>query len=349
MKVSVEDRYNRQTTTSTKGDNSSSAVTINNLGCYVVSNLFSRTAARGALWRHKKVTELLVGTTVLRRLLIEDIIATIMEKEQKATAQKIQRGEDAINKIEEVAGRKQIEFLQDINLSYAGDDEANISKDVTVEVVQVCFSCKSSQTSIEGAKLFNCAKCRVAAYCSKQCQVTDWKAGHKHACQQYAKVGKHMTFKHISDKRQAIVNGVLSRIRFYSGPFAIHHHSKQGRGFLFIQSECTLAEMSLVKPTLSTGKVMEMPRSVLIHFLTMGEYDQELCRDDFELAVMRDKLKDAVERYDFKTELVIMTRFRCGHISLLMVPLVPDYGISLTLSEDYEGRPGAMQLNIDST
>ena len=27
-----------------------------------------------------------------------------------------------------------------------------------------------------------CSQCKAAAYCSKDCQVKDWKAGHKQAC-----------------------------------------------------------------------------------------------------------------------------------------------------------------------
>ena len=33
-----------------------------------------------------------------------------------------------------------------------------------------------------GSVLQLCAKCRLVAYCSKQCQTADWKRGHKKLC-----------------------------------------------------------------------------------------------------------------------------------------------------------------------
>ena len=34
--------------------------------------------------------------------------------------------------------------------------------------------------------LLQCAKCKAAAYCSKECQTRDWRAGHKRDCGQGA-------------------------------------------------------------------------------------------------------------------------------------------------------------------
>mmetsp|Transcript_785 Transcript_785/g.1017 ORF Transcript_785/g.1017 Transcript_785/m.1017 type:complete len:280 (-) Transcript_785:205-1044(-) len=261
---------------------------------------------------------------------------------------KVERGFEAINNIEKEASTSpQIEFLMNIDLSYSLNNTNEEQDGKPKEIEQVCFICKSSKTSIEGATLFNCARCKVAAYCSKQCQVKDWKSGHKYECEGYKRMGREMGFKHVNHKREAIANGVLSRIRFYSGPFAVHHMEKQGRGFLFLQSPCTLAEMSLMKPVATSGKKIEPDRGVLMHFLTLGEFDQDLCRDDFELAVFRDKLKKAVEAYDKMKEIIILSRFRCGHVALLKAPLVPDFKICQALAVDYEGR-NAIQLQIDN-
>jgi hypothetical protein len=87
----------------------------------------------------------------------------------------------------------------------------------------------------------------------------------------------------------------------------------------------------------------------LLHFLTQGEFDSEVCRDDFELALMRTPLKDAVETYDTEKEVVLLCRFRCGHMALGKAALVPDYGICKKLGQDYysENTAGALQLNLD--
>ena len=41
----------------------------------------------------------------------------------------------------------------------------------------VCFWCGNAEKALS-----KCAKCRVASYCSRECQIKDWKAGHKHSC-----------------------------------------------------------------------------------------------------------------------------------------------------------------------
>ena len=279
-----------------------------------------------------------------------------MEFTDQKSPGKVQRGMDAISQIEKTADTAQtaqIEFLMNADLSYAlkGNDTGNSNETMGEESSdndkQVCFVCKSDKTSIEGTKLLNCAKCRVAIYCSKACQIMDWKAGHKFDCQAYQRAGNDTTFKHINHKREAIVNGVLARIRFYSGPFAVHHHNRQGRGFLFLQSPCTLIEMSFLKPVSSSGKTIP-ERNIVMHFLALGEFDKELCRDGFELTLFRDKLQQAVHSYNPKSEVVVLLRFRCGHVALLRAPLVPDHSICIKLGEDYEGKPGAIQLQIDN-
>lgn len=54
----------------------------------------------------------------------------------------------------------------------------------------VCFNCGKEETEYE--KLRRCSKCHVAAYCSKDCQVSHWSkgsgGGHKYCCE-----GKNQT------------------------------------------------------------------------------------------------------------------------------------------------------------
>jgi hypothetical protein len=142
---------------------------------------------------------------------------------------------------------------------------------------------------------------------------------------------------------------IFGRIRFYACPYAVYKELVLGRGFVFLQSSNTLAELSLPLPIASNGRPMDKTRSVLLHYLTMGEYDSEVCRDDFELTEVRTKLKEAVEAYDTQSRLVVLMRFRCGHVALGIAPLVPDYGICKSLGQSYyaESGSGALQLNLD--
>lgn len=152
------------------------------------------------------------------------------------------------------------------------------------------------------------------------------------------------------DDKDTARQDILSRIRFYAYPYAVHKASKTGRGFLFVQSVTSLAVLSLPTPILSNGRRCPTQRSILLHWLTMKEYDSELCMDDFELAAVRKELKAAVETYDEKVEVPVLMRFRCGHVAVGIAPLVPDYKLCGVLGKDFYGSrqgEGALQLNID--
>jgi hypothetical protein len=56
-------------------------------------------------------------------------------------------------------------------LSSCGDD-----------VVKSCCNCEKTETHMNGALLMKCQRCKVSHYCSKDCQVADWKS-HKKICE----------------------------------------------------------------------------------------------------------------------------------------------------------------------
>jgi hypothetical protein len=165
--------------------------------------------------------------------------------------------------------------------------------------------------------------------------------------QAYKRVGEDMMII-FSDDKDAARQDILSRIRFYALPYAIHKYTSSGRGFLFLQSDSSLAVMSMPSPIMSSGKKYPRQRSVLLHWLTMKEFDSEVCMDDFELAAVRKELNSLVEIYDEKVEVPIMMRFRCGHVAVGVAPLVPDFKLCTLLGKEYYAETsGAVQLNID--
>jgi len=210
----------------------------------------------------------------------------------------------------------------------------------------VCFACGKGQTDPSVSKPFSrCAKCHVAVYCSRDCQVRDWKQGrHKLACPSYARLDSI----HDDGMREQLRNELFSRIRFYACPYAVHKTSELGRGILFVQSDTTLHDLSIAIPKDRYGRTMTT-RSILMHYLTLGEFDAEVCRDDFEMAVVRTTLQDLLKDYDEQSEVVLLIRLRCGHVAVGKAKLVPDYQICKKLGKDYyaDNPAGAVQLTLD--
>ena len=93
----------------------------------------------------------------------------------------------------------------------------------------------------------------------------------------YKRVGDDMTIIFGDDKDSARQD-ILSRIRFYAYPYAVHASRTSGWGFLFVQSDSSLAVMSLPVPVLSNGRKYSKCRSVLLHWLTIKEYVSERLR-----------------------------------------------------------------------
>jgi hypothetical protein len=242
-----------------------------------------------------------------------------------------------------MAAPSNFEWRQCSELGYADGPDSNDDM-----APNVCFGCQK-----EVEKLSRCSKCQVATYCSRECQISHWKkgagGGHKFACDAYKRVGPDMIMFSPDDKETA-KKDMFQRIRFYACPFFVYRSETvmKKKGFLFLQSDCTLAEMSLPLPILANGRPFKKTRGVLMHFLTMEEFKEELCKDDFEMTTVSKELRKAVEDYKKSEELAIMMRFRCGHLAVGVTKLVPDYNLCKTLGKEYfEGAGSAVQLNID--
>jgi len=170
-----------------------------------------------------------------------------------------------------------------------------------------------------------------------------------HTCAAYKRTGSDMMIAFPDDKESARKD-IFQRIRFYACPFFVYRseQASKKRGFLFLQSDSTLAEMSLPIPVLANGRPVTKLRGVLMHFLTMEEYSNELCKDDFEMVIVKKELQNAVNEYEESKELALMMKFRCGHMAVGITKLMPDHTLCSTLGKEYYEQAGsAVQLNID--
>ncbi|CAM9476552.1 unnamed protein product [Ectocarpus fasciculatus] len=147
--------------------------------------------------------------------------------------------------------------------------------------------------------------------------------------------------------RQSVVARVLGRVRLYLCPFAVCHGEALGRGFVFVQQTPNpVLELEYLRPVNSNGRRLD--RSIILHFLSMGEFVDAVLQDDFELGVIRSPLEAAVESYDTKAEMVVLLRARCGYMAVVVVPLVPGWAVCRQLGLDYKEKD-ALQLNLDDT
>jgi len=74
----------------------------------------------------------------------------------------------------------------------------------------LCFNCKKKDLK---AKL--CSKCKVARYCSKTCQIDDWKKGHKKTCKLLVKQQKEC--KKMEDPSEGEVQEALETMESLGG------------------------------------------------------------------------------------------------------------------------------------
>lgn len=253
---------------------------------------------------------------------------------------------------------KVVELCYSLPDSVSSSDGNNIKR-------SRCFCCEKQEEEVT-FKL--CGKCKVAKYCSRECQLQDWKKQHKRACASYQRMmyrniptgnnDEEYTDKVIlgwtlrsDDTKCDVRNDFFGKIRFYVCPYAVARYNELGRGFIFLQTNHTLNVTSLSLPIDCDGYHAGV-RSCSVHYLTTGEYDQEVCRDDFEMTMMREELHDAITQYDPIKQIVVMMRFRCGHVALGTTSLVPDYKLCQHLGRDYCDQStgstiGSLQLNLD--
>jgi hypothetical protein len=243
-------------------------------------------------------------------------------------------------------------YLEWVRVEELGYEQPTLSSTMTTtqepEPERICFTCAKPLTK----PYSTCGKCKVAGYCTRTCQIQDWKTVHKAACHTYARVvGSSLRNPRFSSAAAAAQarQEIFHRIRFYACAYAVYKESTLGRGFLFLQGDQSLVTLSLAIPKDVYGHPIQQTRGIMVHYLTLGEYDAELCRDDFELATVRNELTHAVNTYDPQTEVVLLMRFRCGHVAVGKAQFAMPHGSFRTLGTQFfaEQDAACLQLNID--
>lgn len=218
----------------------------------------------------------------------------------------------------------------------------------TSRAVFKCQHVLCDKTSADGTTKFSrCSKCQ-AAYCSRACQVKDWKKpfNHKAMCKQLAAINNG-SLSNLLNQREIVGKWLIST-RLYLCPFAVHHYKARGQGFLFVQSPNTLLDLFYAAPVNSRGCMLH--RQVYVHYLALTEW-HERCSQNFEMSAVTEQLSAAVNNNDLKRDgrVVVVVLLRCGRLCVLTMPLVPDFGISEKLggANVKEASSDCLQLNLD--
>ncbi|GMH62996.1 hypothetical protein TrST_g9910 [Triparma strigata] len=213
----------------------------------------------------------------------------------------------------------------------------------------LCYTCFKPSPPLQ------CSRCKVASYCSKPCQLKDWKCKlgsgyHKLNCSQMKLLTRSGTFPSELHRRTAVESGLLKKVKMYLCPFAVHHHSLKGPGFVFLQSPNTLVQLSMpgngLRDCLGGTRPERMEsRQVLMTYLPLKDF-HTLTTDDFEMSQIQPSLTSTCSSIDPSTEIVILIRVRCGFVGVCKMKIVLGYAVCMKLGEDYEGKE-QIQLNID--
>ena len=228
-----------------------------------------------------------------------------------------------------------------------------------------CFACGAPTPGSD------CAKCGVASYCNRECQMADWSqskggrwGGHKGAqCEGYKKLGKEQRLPTEAARRE-VVEALLARVRLYLCPFALAHGSggvvagadrgkqraaaaTKPRGCCFLQVGCTLTQVALPAPRDCAGVALPPgERSALLHFVSLAEFEAEIADSDPALGRARAALAEAIKAHDDQREVVVLVRAHCGTTCILVQPLVPERNVCLQLAGEYEAQE-ALQIDLD--
>ena len=206
---------------------------------------------------------------------------------------------------------------------------------------QRCFTCARP------APESKCAKCQVALYCSRKCQVADWKM-HKLICDQFKLVANMQS----CECRRQLAENLLTSMRLHLSIFATHHADLRGRGFLLVESAETFSR--LVLPQAGQGIIRDVNghglpehRQVVVHFLTANEWNStpELSGDERTRYLCAD-IASAASALDPEAECLVLLRMKTSS-ALVSMPLVPDANICRRLAEHYAANKDALQIDLD--
>ncbi|GMI27993.1 hypothetical protein TrCOL_g8140 [Triparma columacea] len=194
----------------------------------------------------------------------------------------------------------------------------------------VCYSCSKPDPSL------TCVACKVARYCSKECQKRDWscKNGggyHKLNCPFMKSLTREGKMDEVG--KRGVVDTVVRKCKLYISPFFVNNVIRASKAsaasasdtptagyFVFLQSPDTIIMHGMpgqgrrdhLGPTLPSRSGS---RQVMLKFMKYEE-TKELVKDDFELSSLLPSLLSSVSPGERQEKIPLLVRFRCGFVGV---------------------------------
>ena len=275
--------------------------------------------------------------TVMQKLMTETFGPS---KEAEQESDRVQRGLDKMSELEREAPN--LRWLYESPLPRTERQARPLQ----------CLYCHTAKPAVA------CARCKVAPYCDKTCQTADWRAGHKRSCARYQLLGRAMRVPD-ADAHRMLMTELLRSVRMHLSPFAIAAElsaaetrpAPDGRRFVFVQSESTLAELSLPTARDTCGAELSVRRTVLLQHVTLPEFEK-LTQEESGLRLLTPTLGPLESAFGARRagakpdDALVLLCFADGYHALASVPLVPDRRVCLVPARDYMGKE-ALNLHLD--
>ena len=198
-----------------------------------------------------------------------------------------------------------------------------------------CRGC--NRVEKKGETFSMCARCGTASYCSRECQIADWKRCHKKNCKQYAKIRKGETIDH-----RSVIENLIRKSHMYLNPFYIAKRKEtECGGFLYLNSPNTLEQLYLTLPVDIKGKAFS--RDVIARFVTMEDF-RGMIKVNFELATIAEKLAKC--DMNSKETVPVVVMLRCGVFVLLEISYAPSYVVCEKMSA-HHAKDEKLQFSLD--
>jgi hypothetical protein len=201
-----------------------------------------------------------------------------------------------------------------------------------------CSRCEDAS----GARFSRCGGCTLP-YCSRACQVQDWKSGHKAECPVFSRYLRDPT----TLDKDKVADETLRRVRLYLSVFAVTRHDVGARrGFVFVRADGPVAEFQWAGPSGPDGRALD--RALLVQYITLQELEGFLEELPSLAEVVRSHAVPAASAYDPELKAVVVVVYSCGFATCSVMALVPDAKACRSIGAEHIGNQDRLELNIDN-